>query len=163
MAKDLIRVRKRFDGQAISGKVAFAASLGLFVNYDPTDINTPSLAKASGKKAFSLMRQVIDDQGQGLPLQDFVFSRSTIIEPELIGNHVSASKLIEAEIEGPTLLPSGVTGSVTTGTPAGTELSTYQGGLRVRQSGDELFGHVRGQLTPVDSGNATRILVQFVL
>ena len=162
MPQDLIRVRKRQEGQAISGKVAFACPLGTFVNYDPTDLATPSLMLASGVRAFSLQRQVINDQGQGIPLQNLVFPNSIIINPELIGNHVTAAKLIEAEIEGPTLLPSGLANSVTAQTPAGTELTTYQGGIVVRGQGQELFGVCRGQLPPVDTTNPARILVQFL-
>ena len=162
MPQDLIRVRKRHEGQAISGKVAFACPLGAFVNYDPADVATPSLKLASGVRAFSLQRQVIDDQGQGIPLQNLVFPNSIIINPELIGNHVTAAKLLEAEVEGPTLLPSGLANSVTAQTPAGTELTTYQGGIVIRQQGQELFGNLRGQLAPVDSGNPARILVQFI-
>jgi hypothetical protein len=162
MPQDLIRVRKRHEGQAISGKVAFACPLGTFVNYDPDDLATPSLELATGTKAFSLQRAVIDDQGQGIPLQNLVFPNSIIINPELINNFVTAAKLIEAEVEGPTLLPSGLDNSVTAETEAGTELTTGNGGIVVRGEDDELYGICRGQLTPVDGGNPARILIQFI-
>jgi len=166
--QDLIRVRKRFEGQAISGKVAFPAPLGLFVQYDPTDLGTPSLMLATGTKAFSLQRQILDDQGQGIPLQNLVFPNSIIINPELINNFATAAKLIEAEVEGPTFLPqSGVaddTGRapITAETASETALTTFQGGLIVAGDNDEIFATVVGQLPPVDSTNPARVMVQFV-
>jgi hypothetical protein len=180
MLQDLIRIRKRLDGQIISGLVNFGpAPLGLFVNYDPANLAAPNLIPSTGRgPAYSLMRQVLA-AGLSVPLANFVFDRSTIINPVPNGNAVSASRLLEAEVEGPSLLPQfetdGVTalvGAITNATPANTPLSTYNGGLYVAQPatitegvitapGDEVIGYLRGQLAPMNALNAARILVQF--
>ena len=124
MLQDLIRIRKRLDGQIISGLVNFGpAPLGLFVNYDPANLAAPNLIPSTGRgPAYSLMRQVLA-AGLSVPLANFVFDRSTIINPVPNGNAVSASRLLECELEGPTLLPQ-LTGAgseqVTTATCAGT-------------------------------------------
>ena len=169
MLQDLIRIRKRLDGQIISGLVNFGpAPLGLFVNYDPANLAAPNLIPSTGRgPAYSLMRQVLA-AGASVPLANFVFDRSTIINPVPNGNAVSASRLLECELEGPTLLPQleadGVTavpGAITNATAANSPLSTYAGGLCVAQEGNEVIGYLRGQLTPMNATNPTRILVQF--
>jgi hypothetical protein len=141
MLQDLIRIRKRMDGQIISGMVNFGpAPLGLFVNYDPANLAAPNLIPSTGRgPAYSLMRQVLA-AGLSVPLANFVFDRSTIINPVPNGNAVSASRLLEAELEGPNLLPIGPGGTpqVTTATFVGTV--TASGNAAVTVTGAVIAG-----------------------
>ncbi len=160
---NLIRIRRRHDGQAIVGKVNFAAPYGLFVQYDETDFATPSLKKATGTRAFSLMRDVVAqaDLLSILEQSQLYPNSQPVRNPVLIGDAVSASRILEAEIEGAGLLLTSGTGALTGSTAVNAELSTKDGMLRAKQSGEEVAGWVRAQMTAEDTGNAFRLLVEF--
>ena len=51
-------------------------------------------------------------------------------------------------------------GAISNATPAETPLTTYGGKLRVAAPGDEIYGILRAQLTPVVTGNTVRVLVE---
>ncbi len=160
MPRNYLRVRRRDDATGISGKVNFVAKEGQFVNFDSTDLATPSLALVTGKQGFALMRDVVSGS---VPLDNFIFPKAVVKNPEVVGSHVAASRLLEAEYEGPDLVLASGTGLINGSTAAETEVSTVNGLLRVKQVGDVAIGRIVGQLTPVDSGNAARILVQFYI
>lgn len=160
---DHIRVRRRFDGQSISGKVAFTAPSGLIVKHSVTAAE-PTLIKCTGKRGFMLVRDVVTQAVlEAQLITNAAFPNSEpILPPDLVGSHCSASKVLEAEVEGAGLLMDSGTGLLSGSTAIDTELSTKQGRLYARQSGDELCGWLREQLTPIDSGNAFRIRVEYV-
>lgn len=162
MAND-IRVRRRFDGQSITGKAAFTAPQGLFVNYDPADMATPSLKKATGVKGFMLGRKIVtQDELQTQLIGESAFPNSRpILNPDVRDGFVSASKVLEIEAEGPDLLLLSGTGALSSSTAVGTELSTNLGRHSVKQSGEEVNGIVRAQLTPLQ-GNAVRLLIELI-
>ena len=162
MGQNLFRVRRRFDGQGISGIANFLAPEGLLVNYNPADPatvgSTRTLTPANGIKGFALMRAIV----QSIPLDNFVFPRSVIKNQDVIGGAVTASKILEAEYEGPGLVAYSGTGAIDGTTAVGTALGINAGQLRVKQTNDEIAGVVRGQITPLDNTNPARILVEFI-
>jgi len=141
MLQDLIRIRKRMDGQIISGLVNFGpAPLGLFVNYDPANLAGPNLIPSTGRgPAYSLMREVLA-AGLSVPLANFVFDRSTIINPVPNGNAVSASRLLEAELEGPLFLPAGAGGTLQVNTATCVGTVTGAGNAAVTVTGALIAG-----------------------
>jgi hypothetical protein len=157
MATNSFRVRRRFDGQSISGLVAFTAPLGLFVTQHPTTANT--LIKASGVKGFNLTRDIkTQAEVEAQLILDNAFPKGApVIQPQIVGGAASASKTLEIEAEGADLLLLSGTGAISSGTAAGTELSTNLGRLAVKQSGQEVAAILRKQLTPIDSANTVRI------
>lgn len=166
MAANSFRVRDRLDDHGISGQINFPAIAGLFVNFDPTDMVTPKLVKATGVKGFALRRTVLQtgDELAALQISRSVFPKSFLgVSEEVVGDHVTADKIIEAEYEGPNLVQYSGTGAISDATAAQAELGLNNGLLRVKQAGDALVGHLKAHLTPLDSDNDTRILVQFVL
>lgn len=159
-----IRIRRRFDGQSILGKVAFVAPEGLLVNFDGTDLATPSLAKVTGKKGFALARPVVTQATlEAQLIENHAFPEAVPIKNgALVNDHVSASAIAEAELEGPDYVLTSGTGLINAGTAVDTKLTTNAGRLSVVQGSEEVVGYLRGHLTPEDSGNTTRILVQYV-
>lgn len=159
------RVRRRFDGQSISGKAAFTAPLGLMVVLTTSGDLEPVLAKASGKKGFCLGRNIVEKATLASQLiVDASFpAGAPILNPDVIGGHVSASKVLEAEVEGLDLIQESGTGAISSGTAVGTELSNNEGRLRVKQGGEEVAAILREQLTPQDSGNDCAIRVEYLV
>jgi hypothetical protein len=157
MATNSFRVRRRFDGQSISGLANFPAPLGLFVTAHPTIANT--LMKASNTKGFCLTRDIMAQADvEAALITNAVFPHGApIIQPQIIGGAASASRCLEIEVEGADLLLLSGTGAISSGTAAGTELSTNLGRLAVKQSGQEVAAILRKQLTPLDSTNVCRI------
>lgn len=163
IGQNLFKVRRRHPGQAISGIANFLAPEGLLVNYDPAsqpNLNpgTPNLKPATGIRAFSLLRAIVTS----IPLDNFVFPQSVIKNQDTIGSAVTASRILEAEFEGPDLVLYSGTGLVNGATAVGTKVSTKNGALYVAQGSDEEVGRIRAQLTPLDVNNPSRILVEFV-
>lgn len=160
-----IRVRRRFDGQSITGILAVAACMGALVR--KSDVTVPTLQLATAKKGFCLVRDVTDAATLAATLiSDQVFPVAASVQyPDTIGNAVTASKVLEAEIEGPGLVTYsgvGVVGPITGATAVDTALSSLGGTLHVQQGGEEICGYLRQQLTPVDAANPARILVDYV-
>lgn len=152
---NLIKVTRAVAGDSVSAKVPFEAPQGLIVQFDSA--NAGSFKKADGERGFVLQRDVT---AEGPTLSDAVFN-TNLISPVKVGLEASARKVEEAEIEGDGLILLSGTGAISSGTAAGTELSTSAGRLYAAQSGDEVIGWVREQLTPQDSGNNVRIRVEF--
>lgn len=158
------RVRRRFDGQSITGLATFLAPQGLMVALSASAGLSPTLAKAQGQKGFCLVRDIVDKATlSGQLIVDAAFpAGAPIMNPDTVNTTVSASKVLEAELEGVDLLQLSGTGALSNGTAAGTELSSNAGRLRVKQSGEEVAAILREQLTPEDPDNTARIRVEYL-
>ena len=147
-----IQVRRR-SSQLITGTVNFAAPHGLIINYDPADIH--NLVPANGTHGFALTRETVTADA-------FQTSAAMGNHLAIIGGSVTASKIQEAEIEGPDLLLTSGTGFIDNTTAIGTPLSTNKGRISVAQGGEETVGYLRAKLPVEDSANRVRVLVQFI-
>lgn len=163
MASNNFRVRRRFDGQSIAGKADFLAVTGLMVALNASVGIEPTLQKAQGQKGFCLVRDIVEKSTLASQLiVDSVFLAGVpIMNPEVKGGVVSASKVLEAELEGVDLIQESGTGAISSGTAEGTELSSNEGRLRVKQGSEEVAAILREQLTPLDSDNDCRIRVEY--
>jgi len=150
-----LRITRAAEGDSISAIVPFEAPQGLIVNFDSSEPG--NFAKASGVRGALLVRDVTTE---GPTLQQEVF-RNSILNPVKVGEPGSARFVREIEVEGSGLVLASGTGAITSGTGAGTELSTNAGRLSEKQNGEELVGWLRAQLTKEDADNGCRILVQF--
>lgn len=158
-----IRVRRRHDGQSISGKVSFLAPMGLMVRHDPTDLE--KLIVCDGTTGFSLTRDVVtlDELSQQILLNTNFPEGAPPFPPIPIDGAGSASKVQEIEIEGAALIQTSGTGAISSGTAVNTGLGLTQGKWRVKQGGDELAGYLRAQLDALDpDNNAFRILIDSI-
>lgn len=157
-----IRVRRRHDGQSITGTVAFLAVQGLMVRHDPTDL--AKLIKADGHPGFELTRDVVSeaDLTAQILLNTNFPDGAPPFPPSLIGSAASASRVLEIEVEGVELVQQSGTGSISSATAVDTALGLSAGRWRVKQGGDEQAGVLRAQLDPVDPDNTCRILIDSI-
>jgi len=140
---------------SISGIVAAAAYEGTVFNIDPSD--AANIAPAEGIRGFILERDVVSSVG----LEYDVFDK-TCDRPEPVGAHVSARQVLALEVEGENLLWTSGTGVLSSSTTVGTELGVSAGRWREKQSGDELAGYLRKQMTAEGDENAFRIYIETV-
>lgn len=159
---NIIRVRRRHDGQSISGTVNFLAPQGLMVRHDPTDLT--KLIKSDNVTGFELTRQVVSEADlSALILLNAQFpTGAETYPPTRIGDAASASKVLEIEVEGSDLIELSGTGAISSGTAVDTDLGLFSGKWRVKQGGDDLAGVLRNQLDPVDPDNTCRILIDSI-
>jgi len=128
---------------------------------------------ATGRKGFVLERELLN--ATEIPLSNLMNIFPTggtaaagtladIQSPELAGNHVSARKVQEMEIEGTDLIDTVTSGRALSGaTAVGVPLTTLAGkiALLTDATTQELYGYLRGQLAPEGTG-AFRILVEVI-
>lgn len=163
----MFKITRALPGNAVSAKINFPAARGLGVQFDPTKPQTfgggtAEFKKATGTRAFFLERDVLSEADFNTgALQRALLPMDTLLSPEKVGTFVTARAAQEIEVESLDLVLTSGTGAISSGTAAGTELSFDRGKLRVKQSGDELAGWLREQITPEDSGNVVALRVEF--
>jgi hypothetical protein len=157
-----IRVRRRHDGQSITGSVAFLAPQGLMVRHDPTDLT--KLIKADAVPGFALTRDVVSeaDLTADILLNTNFPDGAPPYPPTRINDHASASRVLEIEVEGVDLVQESGTGAISDATAVDTELGLSAGRWRVKQGGDAVAGVLRNQLDPIDPDNTCRILIDTI-
>jgi len=171
---NLFKVTRALPGDSLSAQIKAAndavagdkvAVRGQMVQIDPTtaagksgvfDANVAWLL-ADGTRGFHLERDVIVGP---IPLEQIAFMEDfthpdTVNADTKIG-YASARKVQEFEVEGPDLVDSSLTNS----TPIDTKVSSKAGKIAAVESGDEVYGYVRAQLAPHDSGNSCRLLIE---
>ncbi len=136
----------------IHGVCDFLAVAGNGVVRDPN--NVEALIPATGTRAYLLTRDVVATRS----IEDMVVPQG-VVYPTVKGEPGTARKVTQAEIEGTDLLITSGTGALSNGTAVNTELGWYSGRLRAKQSGEEIAGWVRGQLTPLEGGTV-RLMVE---
>jgi len=165
-----IKVTRALDGNTRSGRITFTAKKGQLVVEDPATVATQGnvftppvswkLANGEANPAH-LERDVIQSP---LPLDTFVFDKA-FTTPDVMSKQAdgsfegysSARTVQEVELEGPDLIDA----SITSGTAAGTEVSTKAGKISTvgAAGGDKaIYGTIVSQLVPVEEGNV-RVLV----
>ena len=154
------QVTRALPGNVVSALINFTAPIGLAVQFDPTKPSsfgemTAEFKKASGTRGFFLEREVLTE----IPLENSVFFKA-YVTPEKVGNRVTARAAQEVIVEGLDLVQTSGTGAIAANTAVNTELSFNLGRLRQKQSGEEVVGWLREQITPEDAANITRIRVE---
>lgn len=142
------------NNDVIHGIINSLAVCGQGVALNPS--NTGELILATGVRPYHIERDVKAE----ISLEEHVFMPN-ILTPVKLGTEVSARRVTQLEVEGADYIVKSGTGAITTGTAAHTELGMTDGKYRVKQSGDELAGRLRAQLTPEEDGDV-RILVEAV-
>jgi hypothetical protein len=164
-----VKVTRALSGNSLSGKITFVAKKGQHVQIDDTTtVDKPGVFNddvawklADGTRGFMLERDVIVGP---LPIGDVVFNTPNsifgfpdVINPDTLVGYASARQVQEFEVEGDDLVDSSLDGS----TAAGTEVTLLAGKVGLKGSGDEVYGHVRGQLAPLDpDNNDFRLLIE---
>lgn len=164
---DSLSAKIQAGGGAVSGDIV--AVRGQMVQIDATSID-PALQSgvfdertkwklANGTRGFHLERDVMVGP---LPIESIAFEQAflhpDLCNPDTKVGYASARKVQEFEVEGTDLIDS----SLTSSTAAGTAVTSKAGKVSLKGTGDELYGYVRGQLLPQDSGNTVRLLVEVV-
>lgn len=164
MANPDIKVLRSGDGinQQISGKIAFAATKGLWVRQDPASIagksgafdDSRTLIVANNEPGWLLERDVINDTA--IPLDQIVFN-TNLETPDLINTFVTARKVELYEVEGSELLDSSLDASTVLDCP----VKVTNGKLaEALTEGDVIVGYVRGKLAPLTASNTTRFVIE---
>ncbi|GEM_PF-4753489 len=150
------QVRRADEGESVSGLIAFTAVRGKIVTHQLDADGNKILVLADGQRGFHLERDVVSE----IPLENIVFQKD-FIHPDLVNTDVSARKCQEVECEGADLIQLSGTGLISSSTPLNTALGVTQGKYRVKQSGDELQGYLRGVIPAIGDGDF-RIMVEEV-
>lgn len=154
------KITRALPGNAVSALINFVAPRGLAVQFDATKPSTFGLGTAEFKKAhftrgFFLERDVLSE----ISLEQSVFFKD-FLTPEKVGNRVTARMAQEVEIEGLELVLTSGTGAMAANTTIGTELSFHLGRFRQKQSGEEVVGWLRENITAEESANVVKIRVE---
>ena len=163
------KVTRALPGDSISGKLASAAVAGQLVQIKGSTVagktgvfhDAVEIELATGKRAFVLERDCLNDTK--LPL-DTIFWNRGHVSPTLVGQHASARKVQEVEVEGSDLIHSGDAQALSAATPIHSEVTSVAGkyGLRTDAATQELVGWVRGILGAQESGNTFGLLIEHV-
>lgn len=161
------KITRALSGNVVSAKIPFAAPRGLAVQFNPDKpqtfgLGTAEFQKATGTRGFFLERDVLEQEAFDAAMLSYALDpgRNVLISPEKVGYFVTGRAAQEIEVEGLELVLTSGTGAISDSTPAGTEVSFDRGKLRVKQSGDEVVGWLREQITPLESVNVCALRVE---
>lgn len=133
------------DRNAATGEITFALASGICDGF----LTRESRQSVSGRAA---------DDGNPRTDTEILFNQG-LESPFLAGDFGSIERLEALVVEGDDYIMSSGTGSVSTGTAAGTKLSFKEGRFYVAQTGDLAQFELKKQMTP-ETGGATRIAVE---
>lgn len=148
------------DPEYIHGTIQQAAPRGFGLMKDPTDLT--KLIPANLISGFQMERDsvgVTTTDEQNARLLEAALP-ADFSKPYAVGATISARRVTRMELEGADVILTSGTGAVTSGTAVNTALDYSAGRLRVRQGSNEIAFYLRAQLTPEDSGNSVRLLVE---
>lgn len=159
MATNNLKVTRALPGNSESALVNAVMPKGMHVVLDASSIagqpgvfsDVATFAKATGKKAFLLERDVV---APPIPLETIVFEKD-FITPEITGSTVSARKVQEYEVEGPDLVL--VTGTNQT-TPAALTISAIDVSDPALITTTAAHGLVTGQSVTISGSNSTPVV-----
>lgn len=148
------------DEHYIHGVIQQAAPRGFGLMKDPTDLT--KLIPCSSIAGFQMERDsvgVTTDAEQNARLLEAELP-ADFSKPYAVGATISARRVTRMTLEGADLILTSGTGAISNVTAVNTALDYSAGRLRVRQGSNEIAFYLRAQLTPEDSGNSVRLLVE---
>lgn len=151
---------KEADVHYIHGTISTTAPRGFGMMLDPTDVT--KLIAANAVAGYQLERDTVGvttDAEQNARLLEATLP-ADFSKPYAVGATVSARRVTRMELEGKDVILQSGTGAVSNATAANTPLEYSAGRLRVRQGTNEIAFILRAQLTPEDSAENCRLLVE---
>lgn len=148
------------DPHYIHGIIQQAAPRGFGLMKDPTDLT--KLIPADAVAGYQMERDsvtVLTDADSNARLLEAALPAG-YSKPYAVGSTISARRVTRMELEGTDVILQSGTGAISNATAANTTLGYVAGRLRVKQSSDEIAFILRAQLTPEDSANTVRLLVE---